>query len=58
MIPFPGEFHFAVHLLMAVHIIWRESLIDRLITESGVAQKTCGAPGKWDSVENSAEINY
>lgn len=51
LIPLPGEFHFAVHLLMAVHIVWRDALVDKLITMSGVAQKTCGTPGKWDSVE-------
>ena len=58
LVPFPGEFHFAVHMLMGIHILWRGSLIDRLIKETEIGMKTCGNPGKWDSVENSAEINY
>jgi len=51
VIPFPGEFHYAVHLLMALHILFRAALIDRLIDVSGVARKTCGTEGMWSSVE-------
>mmetsp|Transcript_10512 Transcript_10512/g.34723 ORF Transcript_10512/g.34723 Transcript_10512/m.34723 type:complete len:278 (-) Transcript_10512:109-942(-) len=36
---------------MAIHILCRGPLIDRLIEQTGIAQKTCGTPGKWDSVE-------
>mmetsp|Transcript_2311 Transcript_2311/g.6905 ORF Transcript_2311/g.6905 Transcript_2311/m.6905 type:complete len:527 (+) Transcript_2311:59-1639(+) len=50
IVPFPGEFHFAVHLLMAVHILCREALVDRLIELTGICRRTC-SESKWDSVE-------
>ena len=34
IIPFPGDFHFAVHALMAIHILWWKYLVEDLLWRS------------------------
>ena len=48
LLPLPGEFHFTVHTLMAIHTLWYRSLAQWVIQELGW-EKT--VPEKWTSVE-------
>jgi len=49
-IPLPGDFHFTIHLLMAIHRLWWPTLIKWLVTDVGFCAKSCNEE-KWDSVE-------
>ena len=49
VIPFYGDFHFAVHLLMAVHTLWWGPLICCLLDESGFCVQSIHQ--EWSSVE-------
>jgi len=49
VVPFPGEFHFVVHLLMAIHILWYTQLVGYVLLHSGVSTESIVE--KWDSVE-------
>lgn len=48
-IPFPGEFHFVVHVLMAIHLLWWTQLVGYVVQHAGVCQQSIDE--KWDSVE-------
>lgn len=48
-IPLPGDFHFVVHMLMAIHILWWPVLIYWLICHTGICQDSLQE--KWSSVE-------
>ncbi len=37
IVPFPGNFHAAVHMLMAIHILWWTALISWLIASTGLS---------------------
>jgi len=49
IIPFPGDFHTAVHMLMAIHVLWWTPLISFLIESSGFSINSIEED--WSSVE-------
>jgi hypothetical protein len=49
IVPCPGDFHTAVHLLMAMHILWWKPLISCLIQHTGFSELSID--GEWSSVE-------
>ena len=48
IIPLPGDFHFAVHLLMAIHMLWWDHLVSFVIRKSGFGLQTIHE--HWDQV--------
>lgn len=49
IVPCPGDFHTAVHLLMAMHILWWKPLVSCLIQHTGFSELSID--GEWSSVE-------
>ena len=49
LVPFPGDFHFVVHMLMAIHILWWKPLISWLVHETGFCVES--TTEDWSSVE-------
>lgn len=49
VIPFYGDFHFAVHLLMAMHSLWWGPLVSWLLQETGFCSQSIHQ--EWSSVE-------
>lgn len=48
LLPLPGEWHFLVHVLMAVHKLWYRPLVERLVNELGFSKTI---KDTWTSVE-------
>ena len=49
LVPFPGDFHFAVHMLMAIHVLWWKPLISWLVINSDICAES--TTEDWSSVE-------
>lgn len=49
VIPFYGDFHFAVHLLMAIHVLWWGTLVHWLLEETNLCAESIHP--EWSSVE-------
>jgi hypothetical protein len=49
IIPLPGDFHAAVHMLMAMHILWWEPLVCWLVDKTGFCEASIHET--WSSVE-------
>ena len=49
VIPFYGDFHFTVHLLMAMHTLWWKILVHWLLEETGFCSESIHE--EWSSVE-------
>ena len=49
MVPFLGDFHAAVHMLMAIHILWWNSLICWIMEKTGLSEASIKED--WSSVE-------
>jgi hypothetical protein len=49
VVPLPGDFHAAVHMLMALHILWWAPLVRWLVENTGFCEATIVE--SWSSVE-------
>ena len=49
IVPFPGDFHTAVHILMAVHLLWWNALICWIVETTGFSDNSIVE--EWSSVE-------
>jgi len=49
VIPLYGDFHYTVHLLMAMHLLWWGPLIEWLLEETGICSQSIKED--WSSVE-------
>ena len=49
VIPLPGDFHFAVHMLMVMHTLWYKTLVEWVLEETSFCEESIKE--HWQSVE-------
>ena len=49
IIPLPGDFHFAVHMLMVIHNLWYKTLVEWVLEETSFCEESIKE--HWQSVE-------